>query len=69
MKRSFVPGLNSLPLPGHKQFIWAEKPTGPLGVLQLLAGGKRPVGGLAQTPGTGFLTRFHPLQGENQFKQ
>lgn len=37
MKCSFVLRLNLSPLPGHKQFIWAEKPTGPLGILQLLA--------------------------------
>lgn len=37
MKWSFVWCLNLLPLSGHQQFIWAEKPTGPLGILQLLA--------------------------------
>lgn len=37
MKWSFVLWLNLLPLLGHKQFIWGEKPTGPLGILQLLA--------------------------------
>lgn len=41
MKWSFVWWLNLLPLLGHQQFIWAEEPPGPLGILQLLASAKQ----------------------------
>lgn len=41
MKWAFVLGLDSGPWPGHKEFIWGEKPTGPLGAPRLLARAER----------------------------